>query len=708
MMASPNGIEGFGEFIRSLGFEPPARIEPGRWAPFSTNGKAHDSAGRAKLFPDCEGGIIHDWRSGESWTWQAAREHPRSDSELRAWRERCERAKREAKAEREREAKETAERAARIWKEALPADDSHPYLKSKGVRAHGLRLYRGPLALNGLRLDGALIVAARNVSGALASLSFIDAAGQKRYLAGPKVPGCYFSIGKPDGALCIAEGFATGATIHEATGHAVAIAFDAGNLEPAARALRVKYPQLRLIVCADDDAATAGNPGITKATEAARAVAGFVALPGFGADRAEGATDFNDLARARGAEAVRVALENAKRPAAMEPATQEAAADALDGVQIIRGDTIKPEAIDWLWDGYLASGKVHIMAGAPGTGKTTLAVGIAAALTAGGRWPDGARATAGSVLIWSGEDSPGDTLVPRFIACGADLRRVHFVGDRLTAEGVRAFDPAEDFAALELEAARLTDLRLVIVDPIVSAIAGDSHKNAEVRRGLQPLVRFAERTGCAVLGISHFSKGTAGRDPTERVTGSLAFGALARIVLATAKVPDEDGGGHLLVRAKSNLGPHGGGFKYELRQVELEPPNAGIVAVRPEWTGVVEGDAREILAAAEAQGDPEERSATDECADMLREMLRPGRMETQEARRKLKAEGFTDKQIRRAREALKVRCDRAEFGGKGYWSLSHSCPDSSIDAQSRPSNSRGIDGQQCEPEGINGDGSEVL
>jgi RecA-family ATPase len=101
---------------------------------------------------------------------------------------------------------------------------------------------------------------------------------------------------------------------------------------------------------------------------------------------------------------------------------------------------------------------------------------------------------------------------------------------------------------------------LLIVDPIVSAVMGDSHKNGEVRRGLQPLVDLAARHACALIGITHYSKGTTGRDPLERVTGSLAFGAVARVVMGTAK-PTGPGEPRRLVRAKSNLEPYGGGLE---------------------------------------------------------------------------------------------------------------------------------------------------
>lgn len=694
-----NGIAAFRDYIASLGFEAPARIDPGRWMSFSTNGKNGDSAGRAKLFPDLEGGVVWDHRSGESWTWQAKIERPRTEPELRAWRDKCERSKREAEAERAREILETAERARKHWQAAQPADDSHPYLKAKDIKAHGARIYRGSLALNGLRCDGALMLPARNAEGETVSLAFIAASGDKRYLNGPRPPGAYFSIGKPNGTICVAEGYATGASIHAATGHAAGIAFDAGNLEATARALRSKFPDARMILCADNDVGEGVNRGIEDATKAARAVGGLLAIPEMGGAKC----DFNDLARSKGGpDAVRAAIDNARAPevSQAQPIAPNTTERALDGVQITRGDSIKPEPVTWLWNGYLAAGKLHVMAGAPGTGKTTLAIGLVATLTSGGRWPDGTRATAAAALIWSGEDSPADTLIPRLIAAGAKLDRVHFVGDMKTADGSRAFDPAEDFAALELEAARIPGLRLVIVDPIVSAVAGDSHKNAEVRRGLQPLVRFAERTGCAVMGISHFSKGTAGRDPVERVTGSIAFGALARVVLATAKVPDEEGGGRIMVRAKCNIGPDGGGFKYELRVVEL--PGSGIVTTRPEWCGTVEGTAREILATAEIQGDPDEKSATGEAGELLREILANGApVEVQEARRKLKAEGFTDKQIRVARERLGIKRARDGFGGKDFWTLpaSRSCPVHAVHALS---NCVGINGHERGGEGING------
>ena len=170
----------------------------------------------------------------------------------------------------------------------------------------------------------------------LHSLQTIAADGGKRFLPGGRVAGCYFSIGKPGDTVCIAEGYATGATIHEATGYLVAVAFNAGNLEAVARKVRERLPEARIILCADDDAGTAGNPGVTKATQAARAVGGFVAVPDFGDDRPQEATDFNDLARFRGTEAVKRAVENA------------CSADVLEGQPEARNATgAVPEGRAW-------------------------------------------------------------------------------------------------------------------------------------------------------------------------------------------------------------------------------------------------------------------------------------------------------------------------------------------------------------------------
>lgn len=336
-----------------------------------------------------------------------------------------------------------------------------------------------------------------------------------------------------------------------------------------------------------------------------------------------------------------------------------------DGVQLTRADTLTPEPVRWLWPGWLALGKLAILAGAPGTGKTTAALNLLATVSIGGLFPDGTRCDAGDVLVWSGEDDPGDTLLPRLIAAGADRTRVFFVGDVREAGEVRPFDPATDTPAL-LEAARkLPALRCILIDPVVSAVAGDSHKNSEVRRGLQPLVDFAGAAGAALLGITHFSKGGQGQDPAQRVTGSIAFTAVARLVLVCAKTKDDEGSERrILARTKSNLGPDDGGFIYTLEQFEALP---GIWTSRTVWGDAVTGSARELLAEPEESREPE--GPAGEAAEFLRERLALGMCPSKTLQSEAEAAGIAWRTVRRASDRLGVVKRKGGMNDGWYWSL---------------------------------------
>ena len=349
---------------------------------------------------------------------------------------------------------------------------------------------------------------------------------------------------------------------------------------------------------------------------------------------------------------------------------------------IVNGADLTPEPVRWLWPDWLALGKLHILAGAPGQGKTTIALAVAATLTIGGRWPDGSRCAPGNVLIWSGEDDPADTLLPRLIASGADRTRCYFVsGTRIDGE-VEPFDPARDMAALEEQAQAIGGIKLLIVDPVVSAVAGDSHKNTEVRRALQPLVDLGSRLDAAVLGISHFSKGGAGSDPASRVVGSIAFTAVARVVLVAAKVKAEDGeqdqDRRILARGKSNIGPDDGGFEYAIEQAE---PLPGIHASYVTWGKSVAGSARDLLAEpTEQESASDGKSAVDAAAAFLLEALADGLTPTKTVQAEAKDAGVSWASCKRAAENLRV-VKRKGDGGLWYWKLPNLLNQVAQDAQ---------------------------
>ncbi|MGI4778020.1 MAG: AAA family ATPase [Janthinobacterium lividum] len=351
----------------------------------------------------------------------------------------------------------------------------------------------------------------------------------------------------------------------------------------------------------------------------------------------------------------------------MRAATPPAQSRVMDGVVLVCGSSLTPQPIAWLWQYWIAQGKLHILAGAPGQGKTTLLLTIGATITIGGRFPDGTRCEAGNILIWSGEDDPSDTLLPRLIAAGADRNRVFFVdGARINGEVV-PFDPARDMIQLMAEVEAIGGVKLLIVDPVVSAVAGDSHKNTEVRRALQPLVDLAANTGAAVVGISHFSKGGQGQDPTQRVVGSVAFAAVARVVLVAAKIRSVDGEDRrILARSKSNIGPDDGGFEYHLEQIEALP---GIQASRVAWGQAVAGTARELLA--EPDDDEAGADASDAC-ELLREGLTADTWTNADvACKPLKDAGFSKKQIWTASKKVGVIRQKGKSGrfDGWYWRL---------------------------------------
>lgn len=333
---------------------------------------------------------------------------------------------------------------------------------------------------------------------------------------------------------------------------------------------------------------------------------------------------------------------------------------AARSVDIAVGETFAIRPVDWLWPAYVPRGHLTLLAGAPGVSKTTVALALAATVTKAGKFPDGHRCKAADVLMWSGEDAIESTLLPRLVAMGADLGRLHFVRGTIDNGEHRPFDPAADAEDLGLAASRIRNLALVIVDPVVMAVRGDSNTNGDVRRGLAPLVTMAERLNAALIGITHFSKGSGGKHPTERVTGSLAFGAAARIVLAVARVPEDKGGGRLMLRAKSNLGPDGGGFKFDVRPIVVE----GCDTVRLLWGDSVTGDAIDLLDDAEERDGVEERTGIDDAVAWLRDVLREagGELDRRTIVRLGEDAGHYKRRVERAAGKLGLRTTSRGYG----------------------------------------------
>lgn len=251
-----------------------------------------------------------NWRTGDEGTHTLKAEKEMSRAERKALKERIEAARREAEAEQAGRFAAAASRASQIWSLAPPATDAHVYLRRKGVRSFGLRVAS----------DGRLIVPVLDAFDDRGqSLQYIAANGEKRFLSGGKTAGGCFALrakdGRVDGPLLICEGYATAASLRMATGHAVIMAFNAGNLAEVARTMRQRFPEREIVLCADNDEGgekpdgTPCNVGVEAARKAAAAVGGKLAIcPLIDGRKA----DFNDLHLAQGVDAVREAVEAAR------------------------------------------------------------------------------------------------------------------------------------------------------------------------------------------------------------------------------------------------------------------------------------------------------------------------------------------------------------------------------------------------------------
>ena len=309
-------LHSFAECLRSAGLEVEAVQADGLLHRCGTTDRPRRRDGAYKAFLDAPASLWwKNWRTGDEGTWTARPEKELTAAQRKALHERIRAIRAHNEAEQARRWQAAAKLAISIWNHASPVGDNHPYLQRKEVPAIGLRQTE----------DGRLIVPLLNQSGKIQSLQFIlpdkPAEGtDKFFLRGGKTSGGFFSIpaknGTKDGPLLIAEGYATGASLHLATGHAVLIAFNAGNLEAVARLARARYPDREILLCADTDCETVKpdgspwNPGREAASSAAQAVGGKLALCPAHDGRA---TDFNDLHRLRSLEAVRAVIASARK-----------------------------------------------------------------------------------------------------------------------------------------------------------------------------------------------------------------------------------------------------------------------------------------------------------------------------------------------------------------------------------------------------------
>jgi putative DNA primase/helicase len=307
-------------------------------------------------------------------------------------------------------------------------------------------------------------------------------------------------------------------------------------------------------------------------------------------------------------------------------------AQIRSGLWTVRASEVPPKRVDAIWKDSkggirLARGEHTLIAGEPGLGKSQIGIAQTAAVTNGGYWPCGeGRAPLGSVIILAAEDSIEHTIVPRLIAAGADLSRVHFVQAAVTEDGKgrRTFNFQADLAKLNALIKDTSDAVLVIIDPVTAYMGKiDGHKNTEVRGVLAPLGEIAQECNVAIVSVTHFTKGTGSvsTKAIDRIIGSIAFIAAPRIGFTVIADPD-DPERRLFLHVKNNISraPQGLAFRLEQRLVGSDE-KGDFVASCIAWEGdVVEKTADEALRA----NDKKEQTATADATEFLTNVLASG------------------------------------------------------------------------------------
>ncbi|MDY0270643.1 AAA family ATPase [Trichloromonas sp.] len=509
--------EAFREAIREILGHAPDATPPGKLVRFATSDRRGDLSGWAKLFDDGEGGVFGDWRDGMNEVWQARQ--PLTDQERRDFAAKVKAAREQADQERAKEQAACRKRSTAAWEAAAPADPAHPYLVKKGVMPYQAR-----------QSGGRLLIPVMDTAGTIHGLQSIDAEGGKRFESGTAKRGNFSPLGEPrDKTLLLCEGFATGATIHEATGEAVAVAFDAGNLRPVAEALRGAYPDWRLIVCADDDHGTLGNPGIKNAIQAAEAVGGLLAVPDFaGTERGPKDTDFNDLAKLAGMEAVKACIVDAAGPmptpgpleenaVAGEFGSEEPAAARLKIVDVADFLSLEFPPRENILAPWLPRQGLCMVYAPRGLGKTHFSLGVSYAVATGGTFLTWSAPAPRGVLFLDGE-MPGVVLQERLARIVASNDKepaapLRIVTPDLQARGMlNLSDPAEQ-AALE---PFLDGVDLIVVDNLSTLCRSGKEAEGESWLPVQEWALRQRAAGRSVLFVHHSGKNGEQRGTSRR------------------------------------------------------------------------------------------------------------------------------------------------------------------------------------------------
>jgi hypothetical protein len=330
----------------------------------------------------------------------------------------------------------------------------------------------------------------------------------------------------------------------------------------------------------------------------------------------------------------------------------------LAKVKLTRASDVVTKPVEWLWDKRIPKGKLTMFDGDPDVGKSVVTMDLAARVSVGRTFPDGAPCEAGNVLIVNVEDAKDDTIVPRLQAHGADLERIAIIDGMPDEElGTRLLDLPGDVPALK-DAVIEHATSLLIIDPVITVLGGDMYKDGEARKALTPLRDMAEETGVTIVAVRHLNKNTS-LSAIQRGGGNMGLIGVARAGAFFAHHPEVDGF-RVMAHHKANLAEKQPSLQYVIRGWAIDP-NIG----RVEWKGVTEHDANSL---ASVPPSPAEKTKQDQAMEFLRDELAGGPEWARVIYRDADAAGISKGTLLIAKSALRVRSEK--IGTDGWqWSL---------------------------------------
>lgn len=327
---------------------------------------------------------------------------------------------------------------------------------------------------------------------------------------------------------------------------------------------------------------------------------------------------------------------------------------------------VKPERVQWLHKGRWPLGKLGLLAGIQGKGKSFTTCDMAARVSRGIPFADTRDVPnpVGSVIFLAAEDGLADTLAPRLLAHDADTRKIHAIDgvEEVDRSGVRMFDLVRDAALLERRIVEIGDVRLVVVDPVDSYVGGklDSNSKTDVRQVLAPLVTLAERYRICIVGVGHLSKSPQA-NALFKVCGSIAYTAVARAVHFVCDDP-ADPRRRLYVCGKMSVGKMPDGMAFTL---EGGDEDAGIPPVVTWSAEAVTMTADDALCDSGDEDNSSSRLA--EACDWLRELLAVENVKASDVYEQAEQCRIHERTLHRAKKALGIRSVKLVGEGKPLW-----------------------------------------